>query len=559
MKIFTRNNQFTNFLAFAILAILINFFSAFKSGYATTFSSSVHLSGIVLLSGFIILERKGYEKTAMLLATIFFNAFFFTFTYYFGLRSLVFAYYFPFLVSFIYMFYGSASKREAKIFFLTCFAFITAIFLVCTMNGRQVLTEAQLAIMYQKNFLVSFALAAYYFYAVFSYLIVQKQAAEEASQSKARFLSIMSHELRTPLNGIIGTINLMKTAKENERERFQDILQSSSQHLLHLVNNVLDYSKASAGKMELNPVRCSLGETITNLCSVFQSQYDEKKLLLITDVDQALQKEVMLDDVRFVQVLTNLLSNALKYTEQGKVVLTAKCVQANGSGLMAEISVTDTGPGLSEAQQQQIFNSFNNIDNKTRKKESSGLGLSISKMIVELLGGQLLLDSKPGQGSRFYFTIPLPLSKATQTESEVMPNESISLRGAKVLIAEDNRINMMVAREFLKKWNIQLLEAENGLQAQQLLITNPDIDLLLLDLQMPEMNGYELNEWIQETQLGLPVIAFTAGIMTGEERQNLYNLGFMDMVPKPFAPADLEQKMKKALLKSRSRLLQEKS
>lgn len=385
-------------MLFAILAMFFNLFAGYKAGYATVFSTTVYLASTFLLCGFILLAKKGYEKTAILSATVFFNLFLFIFSYYYGLRSLVFVYYFPFLVSFVYMFYDSASKVEAKAFFYTSFAFISAIFIVCNMNGPNVLTEEQIVTMYKKNFLVAFALSAYYFYAVFSYLIIQKQAAEEASASKARFLSIMSHELRTPLNGIIGTINLMDSANETEKKGFQKVLKSSSQHLLHLVNNVLDYSKASAGKMELNPLSCSLNDIIQNLCSVFKNQYEEKGLLLETEIDEALKQPVLLDDIRFVQVLTNLLSNGLKFTERGKVVLRVRCLHADANHATAEISVSDTGRGLTEAQQKQIFDSFSNIDNKSHKIQSSGLGLSISKMIVELLGGQLLLESRPGAG-----------------------------------------------------------------------------------------------------------------------------------------------------------------
>lgn len=550
-KFFINKNPLANFLFFALIAVILNLAATHKAGYATPFSTTIYSIGIFLLVLFIIINERGYERIAVFLSAVFFNAFFFTFSYYYGLRSLVFIYYFPFFISFIYMYKSSATKFGAQLFTYTSFAFIAAILLLCNMNGLGALTPTQLTVMYIKNFVIAFLLSAYYFYGIYSYLIKQKEAAEEASKSKARFLSIMSHELRTPLNGIIGTINLMATtSQESERQNFISILKSSSEHLLHLVNNVLDYSKASAGKMELNPIVCSVQKIILSLRSVFQSRFEEKNLVLEVSIDEALKQPVLVDDIRFVQVLTNLLSNALKFTDHGKAVLEARCLSISEESMEVEVSVTDTGKGLSAEQQRIIFESFSNVDNKSRKVESSGLGLSISKMIVELMGSQLFVESKVNKGSKFYFRLQVPFAGKGEAKATIAePGNTSSLEGLTILIAEDNPINMMVAREFLKKWKVQILEAKNGLLAKQILLEKTGIDLLLLDLQMPEMNGYELMEWIQQTNLSLPVIAFTAEMMANEEKQNLFKQGFTDMVPKPFDPEELQGKMKKALSK----------
>lgn len=550
MNFLNKQHRFTNFMLFAIAAMLINLAAGHKAGYASFFSDAVYLSGCALLVCFIVINKAGHEFLAKLLSAIFFNAFFFTFTYYYGLRSLVFIYYLPFLVSYIYMYKESATKRDAKIFIYTSFGFVGAIFLTCDMNGLSVLTKEQETIMYKKNFIVAFVLSAYYFNAIFSYLMLQMKLAQEASNSKARFLSIMSHELRTPLNGIISAINLMSTTdNEKEKQKYSHVLKSSSEHLLHLVNNVLDYSKASSGKMELNPGNCSIDKLLSNLQSVFQSRFDEKALGLELKIDKALKRTVLLDDIRFVQVMTNLLSNALKFTDKGKAVVTAHCVSSTEGAMQVEVSVTDTGRGLAKEQQEKIFDSFNNVHNKPRRLESSGLGLSISKMIVEMMGGSLSIQSQTGEGSRFYFTINVPFAQEKEKQTTQLDVDTLTLEGVKILIAEDNPVNMMVAREFMKRWKVTILEAPNGVVAQKLLIEHADIELLLLDLQMPEMDGYEVMGWIRETELTIPVIAFTAQIMANEEKNELFALGFTDMIPKPFAPQELQQKIKSALLK----------
>ena len=549
MKIHYRQHRFTNFMLFAIVAMLINITGGHLAGYATVFSTTIYAVGCLLLLGFIALHKKGYEFAAKLGSSIFFNAFFFTFTYYYGLQSLVFIYYIPFVVSYTFLYKEHTTKKEAKIFIYSAFISVVLIFLVCTMNGIAVLTKEQQIVMYKKNFILGFALSAYYFDAIFNYLMVQMKLAQEASHSKARFLSIMSHELRTPLNGIISSINLMAAASdEREKKKYSHVLKSSSEHLLHLVNNVLDYSKASSGKLELHAVSCSVDKLLRNLKSVFQSRFDEKHLALDVRIDKELKTLVLLDDIRLVQVLTNLLSNALKFTEKGMVLVEANCIASTDAEMEIMVSVEDTGCGLTKEQQERIFDSFNTVRHRSRKLESSGLGLSISKMIVENMGGRLMVQSEPEMGSRFYFKIKLPLAPASEKEQAVFDAEHFSLEGVKILIAEDNPINMMVAREFLKRWKVNIVEAQNGLVAQQMLLQQPDIELLLLDLQMPEMDGYELMNWIRATDIDIPVIAFTAQVMAKEEKKELFQLGFIDMIPKPFAPKDLQQKITSALI-----------
>lgn len=550
MKTLNKQPQFIKFLAFALLAITVNLVSSYVAGFARVDTSLLYTFGSVLLICFMLMYKMGYEFGAKLASAIFFNFFFFAFTYIYGLRSMAFIFYFPFLISFLYMFKDSATKTEAKIFASTCFVFILVIFVVCGMDGHSTLTKQQETIMFKRNFLLAFLLSAYYFNAIFSYLIVQMKLAQEASASKARFLSIMSHELRTPLNGIISAINLIDTSSaEEEKQKYGAVLKTSSKHLLNLVNNVLDYSKAASGKMELNPVNCSIEKLLLDLKAVFQARFEEKRLALEVWVDEDVKKNVLLDDIRLGQVVSNLLSNALKFTESGKVTVAANCVEIKNYLMEVQVSVTDTGKGLTKEHQKEIFESFNNVYNKSRKVESAGLGLSICKMIVEMMGGTLLLESQVGKGSKFYFNICLPLVEPEEIKSEILPVNGQLVEGAKILIAEDNPINMMVTREFLKRSHAVVLEATDGVDAQQLLVQDPNIDLLLLDLQMPNMDGYELMEWIREKHFSFPVIAFTAQIMSNEEKKELLQHGFADLLPKPFAPDELQQKLQVALRK----------
>ncbi|HVG14324.1 MAG TPA: ATP-binding protein [Chitinophagaceae bacterium] len=556
---FKADKRFVTFMLYASAACLINMFSSNTAGYADYFSNSVYLVGIFLLGLFCLLYRAGHKLTALLLSALFFNSFFTIFSFRFGLNSLICVYFFPFIISFIYMFQDECSKNYAKIFFLICACFITAVILFCPVDPvSPVVQPHHIVLMYKKNLIMSFLLSSYFFYAIFKYMIgqhkyldAQKQLAEEASQAKARFLSVMSHELRTPLNGIVGTINLIDATPDKEdTKKYVSILKASSQHLLHLVNNVLDYSKASAGRIELNVVACQLDELFQNLYAVFLPRFEEKGLVLKLQFDTSLKQAVMIDDVRMVQVVTNLLSNALKFTERGEVCLQVACTGSSDGSVSIEVSVKDTGKGIPADQHTKIFDSFNSVHAPSQAVESTGLGLSISKMIIELMGSTIKLRSTPGVGSNFFFHLNLPYVQAKKLPVHVRHDEElVTLSNARVLVAEDNPVNMMVIKAFLKKWNINATVAANGLEAQNILKEDREFDLLLLDLQMPVMDGYELMEWMQTAKIPLPVIAFSANIFSHEEKEGLYRRGFVDTVPKPFSPQDLEQKMKKAIYK----------
>ena len=376
------------------------------------------------------------------------------------------------------------------------------------------------------------------------------EKAEDAVKAKAVFLSNMSHELRTPLNGIIGITNLMyqdseKPAKDNNN---LEILKYSSEHMLDLINDVLDFSKIEAGKMDIVKESFNLETVLHNLKTFFRAQFLEKNIELIWQTkDNDFTKLFLADKTRITQVLSNLISNALKFTTKGFVKLVVSTEKTNEKFAVIKFSVIDTGIGIPKDKREIIFESFGQADTATNRKfGGTGLGLAISKKIVEQYNGNLTItDNNDGIGSNFTFEMTLPydseISKAKiiSISSEILP----PLTGLSVLIVEDNPINMVIAKKFLGKWGIKTTGAVNGLKALDVLKENT-FDLFLIDLEMPEMDGHELIKELRKTKNLTPSIAFTAA---GYE--NIYNdllsKGFNDYVQKPFIPEELYNKIKK--------------
>ena len=372
-----------------------------------------------------------------------------------------------------------------------------------------------------------------------------KEKAEQAVFARTRFVSNMSHELRTPLNGIIGAANLLmqNSARPDEKQYF-DVLKYSSEHMLNLINQVLDFSKIEAGKMDLEKTNFDLHKLIDNIHSLFKGQFEEKNLDLEVTFDEQLSKRTFIGDpTRLSQVLTNLISNAHKFTTSGKVILSVMQVTRNSHACTIRFFVQDSGIGIPPEKQMHIFDSFTQVESATtRKFGGTGLGLTISSKIVELYGGRLEVDSKPGQGSCFYFTIQLGMHNEPKTYvNEEKVKELPSLKGIRILLAEDNPINMMIAKAVLEKWEIKITEAVNGKEALDM-YNDEDYDLLLLDLEMPEMDGFELLDHIRKRNTNIPAIAFTAALFENMQA-HLINKGFTDYVQKPFRPEDLHAKI----------------
>jgi signal transduction histidine kinase len=371
-----------------------------------------------------------------------------------------------------------------------------------------------------------------------------KEKAEQAVLVKTKFLSNMSHELRTPLNGIIGTTNLLfQEALLPAQKRYFDVLKYSSEHMLSLINEVLDFSKIEANKMELEKATFSLKDMVDNIHRMFEKQFAEKQLGLEFIFDEKLQDNYIGDQTRLSQVLSNLISNALKFTAEGQVAISVSRVIQNSNACTIRFSVKDSGIGIPEDKLKLIFDRFVQVDSATtRKFGGTGLGLSISAKIVELFGGRLEVESKDGEGSIFYFTIQLGVvHQQTSYVNEKVVEELCSLKGMNVLVAEDNIFNMFVARAVLEKWGIIITEAVNGQEALDKFNVG-QYDVLLVDLDMPVMDGFELLDNIRKDNKEIPVIAFTAAVFENIQAQ-LINKGFNDYISKPFRPEDLHEKI----------------
>lgn len=380
-------------------------------------------------------------------------------------------------------------------------------------------------------------------------LMKAKQKAETASKAKSRFLSNMSHELRTPLNGIIGASNLlMQEQYLPEQLSHLEILKFSSEHMMVLINEILDFNKIESGRFELENVPVNMRAFLRKLETQFSVQAHTKGLLFLVDIDENLEAEFLTDETRLNQILSNLLSNATKFTHTGGITLGARKISSTSKKSTVQFMVQDTGIGIPAHKQQEVFDSFTQADtNTTRKYGGTGLGLAISKKLVSLFSGELMLKSEEGKGSTFYFTLELEINEnAKMYINDERVKQLPVFNELRVLIAEDNFVNMSVARKFLTKWGIEVHEAVNGLEAVEK-FRRGRFDLVLIDLEMPEMDGTTALAEIRKVDPTVPAIAFTAAVYE-DMRIDLMKKGFMEVVPKPFRPEDLHNKITKLIL-----------
>ena len=377
-----------------------------------------------------------------------------------------------------------------------------------------------------------------------------KLNAEKAARAKARFLSSMSHELRTPLNGIIGTSNLILLEPDlpENIKRNMNILKYSSEHMLGIINDILDFSKIDAGKLVLKKQSFNLKECLTNIIEAFEVQFNDKVIDFIFVEPELLHTiNISSDEVKLSQILNNLLSNALKFTLVGNVTFKVIIENTNEQTTTICFKVSDTGIGIPVEKQSEIFQGFAQVymDDQSRKFGGTGLGLTISEKLVNKFGGNLEVESVPGEGSSFYFSVCFDNAKPKEIKAKVQHDvgfEHITdTQGLRILVVEDNAINATILISFLRRWGVLVKEAENGIHALEL-IKYHKFDLILMDLEMPQMDGYATIKKIRETDLKIPVLAFTASLL--EDMESLITeSGFNDYVLKPYKPAELKKKI----------------
>jgi PAS domain S-box-containing protein len=381
-------------------------------------------------------------------------------------------------------------------------------------------------------------------------LILARQKAEEAAQSKQLFMSTMSHEIRTPLNEVIGITNLL--LQGNPREDQMDYIKTlkfSGNHLLTLVNDVLDYNKMESGKIIFEQTQFDLSEFLEEIMRSYSFRSKAKNLKFDIRKESELPKSVIGDPIRLNQILSNLLSNALKFTTNGSIIVSVKELNRKENKCNMEFTVSDTGIGISKDKHSLIFDSFTQASpDTTRHFGGTGLGLSICKKLIEMQGGTISLESEPGVGSVFRFIIPLGvLDKGGQKQTAEIPENFAGLEGKRILIAEDNKINFFVANKFLVSWGISVTHAGDGLLALEIL-EKEDFDLVLMDLHMPVMDGIEATKIIRKSDnpriKNIPIVALTAAIMS-ESHDKIEDLNINDYVLKPFKPHDLFERIRK--------------
>jgi signal transduction histidine kinase/CheY-like chemotaxis protein len=378
-------------------------------------------------------------------------------------------------------------------------------------------------------------------------LQLAKEKAEKASLAKAQFLSTITHELRTPLYAVTGLTHLLmeENPREHQREHL-DSLKFSGEFLLSLINNILDLNKLEANKVEIEKISFHLKKRINDVLIALKKSANDKQTTLRVDYDDNIPESLSGDPVKLSQVLINLIGNSVKFTQNGEVVIRVRKIDQYNNSIKLNFEIEDNGVGISKKKQKTIFETFSQGSLQiNRKFGGTGLGLSIVKNLLELMNSKIQLESKLGEGSKFWFNLDLDISdEKVSLQSKTDKKKVIDLEylvGKNVLVVEDNKINQMITKKILEKNKMVCQVADNGTDAVQLVKEN-DFDVVLMDIHMPGISGIEATQKIRGFNKGIPIIALTA-VTIDENLDEFFRVGFNEIIPKPFKPEEFFEKI----------------
>lgn len=386
-------------------------------------------------------------------------------------------------------------------------------------------------------------------------LLKAKEEAEKSSHAKAEFLSIMSHEIRTPMNAVVNLTNyLLEDDPVDRQVENLNILKFSANNLLAIINDVLDFNKIESGKVEFEAIEFDLLGLLDSIHYGMSANARKKSINFFLDADIGLSQMLVGDPNRLTQILNNLISNAIKFTEKGQVKMTLSIEEEKEQDIVLRFDITDTGIGISEEETKYIFNMFTQAaSDTTRKYGGTGLGLAITKRLLQLQDSDIELSSEVGKGSTFSFVLGFGKGASLLKERVLgAPKEGLGkeLKGAKVLVVEDNTVNVLVVQKFLEKWGVDFTHAADGVEAVKK-VEVQQFDLILMDIHMPNMDGYVATEMIRAKKDGyydsIPIIALTASALM-DNKERIYDAGMNDIVVKPFKPAELYKVLVKYLV-----------